>query len=59
MDVRLTGTDCDESGDYVVPNALVSKPDDMDETVLHTSETFVVLFSTHKIKYIWYLSQKK
>ena len=41
MDVRLTWTDCDESGDYVVPNVLspwdlISRPDNMDETVLHT-----------------------
>ena len=41
MDVRLTWTDCDEAGDYVVPNVLsprdlVSRPDNMDETVLHT-----------------------
>ena len=41
MDVRLTWTDCDEAGDYVVPNMLssrdlVSRPDNMDETVLHT-----------------------
>ena len=41
MDVRLTWTDCDEAGDYFVPNALsprdlVSRPDNMDETVLHT-----------------------
>ena len=39
MDVRLTWTDCDETGDYVVPNVLsprdlVSRPDNMDETVL-------------------------
>ena len=39
MDVRLTWTDCDEAGDYVVPNVLrprdlVSRPDNMDETVL-------------------------
>ena len=39
MDVRLTWTDCDEAGDYVVPNGLsprdlVSRPDNMDETVL-------------------------
>ena len=36
MDVRLTWTDCDEAGDYVVPNVL--SPRDlvsMDETVLH------------------------
>ena len=41
MDVRLTWTDCDEAGDYVEPNVLspkdlVSRPDNMDETVLHT-----------------------
>ena len=43
MDVRLTWTNCDEAGDYVVPNVLsprdlVSRPDNMDETVLHTYE---------------------
>ena len=37
----MTWTDCDEAGDYVVPNVLsprdlVSRPDNMDETVLHT-----------------------
>ena len=42
MDVRLTWTDCYEAGDYVVPNVLsprdlVSRPDNMDETVLHIS----------------------
>ena len=41
MDVRLTWTDCDEAGDYVVPNVLsqrdlVPRPDNMDKTVLHT-----------------------
>ena len=42
MDVRLTWTDCDEAGDYVVPKNvlstkdLVSRPDNTDETVLHT-----------------------
>ena len=41
MDVRLTLTDCDEAGDYVVPNVLsprdlVSRPYNMDKTVLHT-----------------------
>ena len=40
MDVGLTWTDCEEAGDYVVPNVLsprdlVSRPDNMDETVLH------------------------
>ena len=42
MDVRLTWTDCDETGDYVVPNVLsprdiVFRSDNMDKTVLHTS----------------------
>ena len=42
MDVQLTWTDCDEAGDYVVPNLLsprdlVSRPDNMDKTVLHRS----------------------
>ena len=41
MDGRPTWIDCDEAGDYVVPNVLsprdlVSRPDIMDETVLHT-----------------------
>ena len=41
MDGRPTWTDCDEAGDYVVPNMLsprdlVSRPDIMDETVPHT-----------------------
>ena len=38
MDVQLTWADCDEAGDYVVPNVLsprdlVSRPDNNDETV--------------------------
>ena len=42
MDGRLTRTNCDEVGDYVVPNVLsprdlVSRPDNMDETVLSSS----------------------
>ena len=41
MDRRPTWTDCDEAGDYVVPNVLsprviVSRPDNMDETVPDT-----------------------
>ena len=41
MDGRPTTTDCDEAGDYAVPNVLsprdlVSRPDIMDETVPHT-----------------------
>ena len=42
MDGRPTWTDCDEAGDYVVPNVLspkdlVFRPDNMDKTVSHTS----------------------
>ena len=45
MDRRPTWTDCDEAGDYVVPNVLsprdlVFKPDNMDETVPHTRHAF-------------------
>ena len=41
MEIPLTWTDCDEAGDYILPNVLsprdiVSRPDNMDETVLHT-----------------------
>ena len=41
MDGQPTWTDCDEAGDYVVPNVLsprdiVLRPDNMDETVPHT-----------------------
>ena len=41
MDGRLAWTDCDEAGDYVVPNVLsprdlLSRPDNMDDTVPHT-----------------------
>ena len=40
MDVQMTWTDCDKAEDYVVPNVLspwdlVSRPDNMDQTVLH------------------------
>ena len=40
MDVQLTWTDCNETGDSVVlnvlsPRDLVSRPDNMDKTVLH------------------------
>ena len=44
MDGRPTWTDCNEAGDYVVPNVLsprdlVFRPDNMDETVPHTLYT--------------------
>ena len=43
MEGRPTWTDCDEAGDYIVPNVLssrdlVSRPDNIDETVPHTCE---------------------
>ena len=45
MDGRPTWTDCDEAGDYAVPNVLsprdlVFRPDNMDETVPHTNPKF-------------------
>ena len=44
MDGRLIRTNCDEAGDYVVPNVLssmdlVSRPDNMDETILSSSSS--------------------
>ena len=47
MDGRPTWTDCDEAGDYVVPNVLsprdlVFRPDNMDETVPHTLTQFYI-----------------
>ena len=54
MDVRLTWTDCDEAGDYVVPNVLssrdlVSRPENMEETVLHAAhiELYCLPVSSH------------
>ena len=52
MDGGPTWTDCDEAGDYVVPNVLilsprdlVFRPDNMDETVPHTHTHFNFLIS--------------
>ena len=44
MDGRPNWTDCDEAGDYVVPNVssprdLVFRPDNTDETVPHIKGT--------------------
>ena len=44
MDGRLIRTNCDKAGDYVVPNVLsardlVSRPDNMDETILSSSSS--------------------
>ena len=43
MEGQPTWTDCDEAGDYDVPNVLsprdlICRPDNMDETVTHTCE---------------------
>ena len=66
MDVPLTWTDCDEAGDYVVPNVLcrrdlVSRPGKMDETVLHRYYMFrmyCIMYITSKpfltLMYNWY-----
>ena len=47
MDGRPTWRECDEAGDYVVPNVLsprdlASGPDKMDETVPHTNMLFEI-----------------
>ena len=50
MDGRLIWTDCDEDGDYVVPNVLsprdlVCISDNMDETVPYTFKfSFTLVF---------------
>ena len=58
MDGRPTWTDCDEAGDYVVPNVLsprdlVSRPDIMDETVPQTVSVHdnMVIMVTKESKY--------
>ena len=61
MDGRLAGTNCDEAGDYVVPNVLsprdlVSRPDNMDETVLSSSCMYKKLcYHTCYRKYVAFL----
>ena len=52
MGGRPTWTDCDEAGDFVVPNVLsprdlVSRPDIMDETVPHKSISWQILIKKH------------
>ena len=49
MDGRPSWTDCDEAGDYAVPNVfsprdLVSKSDNMDETVPHALNVIFVMY---------------
>ena len=60
MDGRPTWTDCDEAGDYVVPNVLsprdlVFRPDNMDKTVPHTHIISVFLW-TPKCQHLLELS---
>ena len=47
MDGRPTWTDCDETGDYAVPYVLsprdlVSRPDNVDETVTQTYMDYLI-----------------
>ena len=54
MDGRLYRTICDEAGDYVVPNVLsprdlVSRPDNMDETVQSSCCKFVTIIIQRSI----------
>ena len=56
MDVGLTWTECDVAGDSVVPNVLsprdlVSRPDNMNETVLHKYYMFLNSPSFHSPHY--------
>ena len=60
MDGLTTWTDCDEAGDYDVPNVLsprdlVSRPDIMDETVPHKCHDLMsnlwICFTTSNIAY--------
>ena len=61
MDGRLTQTKCDEAGDYVVPNLLsprdlVSRPDNMDETLLSSFAVWKVdLYARilHNVKFLF------
>ena len=64
MDRRPTWTDCDEAGDYVVPNVLsprdlVFRPDNMDETVPHTYCNFPIFEVTVLIVLSYYKSVKE
>ena len=56
MDGRPTWTDRDEAGDYVVSNVLsprdlVFRPDNMDETVPHTTNGIEKKYNTLRIVY--------
>ena len=52
MDGQPTWTDCDETGDYVMPNVLsprdlVFRPYNMDETVPHTRLVLMFTFKNN------------
>ena len=54
MDVRLTWANCDEAGDYVLPNVLspwdlVSRHNNMYATVLHMSSSIEISVKLPKI----------
>ena len=54
MHGRLIRTNCDEAGDYVVPNVLsprdlVYRPDNMDESVLSSTMELAALERLKKI----------
>ena len=54
MDGRPTWTDCDEAGDYVVPNVLsprdlVFRPDNMDETVPHIQSLYKIHHTVQEV----------
>ena len=59
MDGQPTWTDCDEAGDYVVPNVLsprdlVSRPDIIDENVPHVRQevnTLDKLLVVHELEF--------
>ena len=58
MDGRPTWTNCDEAGDYVVPNVLsprdlVFRPDNMDETVPHMYHFIVAQISSIALRSAW------
>ena len=64
MDVRLTWTDCDDAGEYIVPNVLrprdlVSRPDNMDQIVLHIDKKYQILKTANKVIFFQYCSIAK
>ena len=63
MDGRPTWSDCDEAGDYVVPNVLsprdlVFRPDNMDETIPHIIQLYRLCLCIISDAVIVYKTQK-